>query len=547
MYRLTVIAGPSNAQPARGSTFAVGNGSFTIGRHSGNEIVLQSGNVSKRHCVLVVDNTRIALEDQGSSNGTFVNDFLAAQKNLQPGDRIRVGEFVLELSDTEAPKALAAKNHSDLAFPNHLSVVSDTYSHGSPASANTPALEEDVMPKDIVGKIKFHFDRYVLPYFFSFNERFEWRVVVGSLFGLYLILNLFISISPLMTEQEKAIEREVSLRAKVMARDIAERNTGYIASKNESKLELGSFDKAWGVRVAVIVDLENKILAPASRAGRYFELGSEATTAVRARKLFIDGKQDGFVTKSDAETIVAVEPIQVFNAAQGKNQTAAMAVVSIDTTVAVTEGAQLLMVYAHTLVLSLIVGLLIFYLIYRITLRPFQEMNRKIDQVLRGEAVEFKSTVFFSEIESLWNVMDSALKRVPRNDDANSSGGQTSTGSSVLNAHDFLGPLRAIGIASKNAVAVLDEERKVLFLNSNFEEITGVRLESSEGQPLSQMVRDQAFSSVVNDLCDRVAPGTEGSGDDFEFSGEFFQVQAVAFGSFGDPKCFVFTLVRKEE
>lgn len=541
MYRLTVIAGPTNAQPARGSTFAVGNGSFTIGRHSDNEIVLHSGNVSKRHCVLVVDNTRIALEDQGSSNGTFVNDFLAAQKTLQPGDRIRVGEFVLELTDTDTPKALAKRP---------LSVVPDTYSHGLPVPS-TPLVsmdvEEDVMPKDLVGKFKFQFDRYVLPYFFSFNERFEWRVVVASLFGLYLVINLFISISPLMTEQEKAIEREVSLRAKVMARDIAERNTGFIASKNESKLELGTFEKAWGVRVAVIIDLENKILAPAAKAGRYFELGSEATTAVRARKLFIEGKQDGFVTKSDSDTIVAIEPIQVFNSAQGKNQTAAMAVVSIDTTVAVTEGAQLLMVYAHTLVLSLIVGLLIFYLIYRITLRPFQEMNRKIDQVLRGEPVEFRSTVFFSEIESLWTVMDSALKRVPRNDDSSTSGGSTSGGSISLSAHDFLGPLRAMGIASKNAIAVLDEERKVLFLNSNFEEITGVRLESSEGQPLSQMVRDQAFSAVVNDLCDRVAPGTEGSGDDFDFSGTFFQVQAVAFGSFGDPKCFVFTLVRKEE
>jgi pSer/pThr/pTyr-binding forkhead associated (FHA) protein len=167
MYRLTVIAGPSNAQPARGSSFAVGTGSFSIGRHSQNQIVLQSGNVSKHHCVLVVDNTRVAVEDQGSANGTFVNGKLSAKRDIQPGDRISVGEFVLELSDGKKSLALAPSKSSGgnvLPFPTgHTSVGM------SSAPAMEPSFEDAPMPKDLVGKVRYHFDRYVLPYFFSFN------------------------------------------------------------------------------------------------------------------------------------------------------------------------------------------------------------------------------------------------------------------------------------------------------------------------------------------------------------------------------------------
>lgn len=538
MYRLTVIAGPSNAQPARGSSYAVGAGTFSIGRHSQNQIVLESGNVSKRHCVLIVNNTRIAVEDQGSSNGTFVNGKLSAKRDIQPGDRISVGEFVLELSDN-APALRAPPKSNVVAFPN---------SHAAPTPAAplfADATEDDApMPKDPLGKIKYHFDRYALPYFFSFNERYEWRIVIGSLFGLYLALNLFVSLSPLMAEQERAVEREISHRARVIAREIAERNTPAVAAKADSKLDVGSFEKAWGVRVALIVDMENRILAPSTKAGNYFQNPPGAAgTAVKAAKAFHSGnKQDGLVLKADADSIVAIEPIQVLNPTLGKNETRAMAVVAIDTTLSAVEGGELWMVYAHTLVLSIIIGLFVFYLIYRITLRPFQEMNRKVDQVLRGEHVDFKPSVYFSEIDPLWDLVDSALKRVPRSDEQAAAAG----GGRGISSSDLAGPLRTMANGSKSGIAILDEDRKILFMNSPFEEITRLRNDSSEGHTLVSLA-DQAFGTLATDLCDRAAPGTEGATDEFDFQGIIFIVHVVSFGTFGDTKCFVFNLIRKEE
>jgi PAS domain-containing protein len=548
MYRLTVIAGPSNAQPARGSSFAVGSGSFSIGRHSQNQIVLVSGNVSKRHCVLVVDNTRVAVEDQGSANGTFVNGKLSAKRDIQPGDRISVGEFVLELTEGGMP-ALSAEKSNVVAFPNAPGVGAPT----APLFADSTA-DDAPMPKDILGKAKYHFDRYILPYFFGFNERYEWRIVIGSLFALYLVLNLFISLSPLMDEQERMVQSEIKIRAVSIARELAERNTAAIAAKADSKLDLGTFDRAYGVKTAVIIDMESRILAPAIKAGNYFQnppaaAGLAVTASKRFRNVDDDSKagkidrQAGISGKLGDDLIVAIEPIMVLNPTIGKNEPRAMAVVVLDTTLSAVGGGELWLVYAHTLVLSIIIGLFIFYLIYRITLRPLQEMNRKVDQTLRGEHVEFKPSVYFSELDPLWDLMDSVLKRVSRSTDEPSA----AAGGRGISSSDLSGPLRVIAEGSKNAVAILDEERKIIYLNPMFEEVTGVRFDASEGQALASVSRDQAFSSLISDLCDRAAPGTAGVSEESDFSGIDFQIQVVSFGTFGDAKCFVFNLIRKEE
>jgi PAS domain S-box-containing protein len=157
-----------------------------------------------------------------------------------------------------------------------------------------------------------------------------------------------------------------------------------------------------------------------------------------------------------------------------------------------------------------------------------------------------KSPVYWEEIDPLWNVMDAALKRVPRDSMDGSGGGAAVMGGS-LQAQDLLGPLRAIAIQSKESIAILDEDKKILFVNSQFEEITGTRLEGNEGQVLTQVVREQAFGSLLTDLYERAHPGSEGASEDFEFSGVQFKVHCVSFGTIGVAKCFVITVTKQGE
>jgi pSer/pThr/pTyr-binding forkhead associated (FHA) protein len=71
---------------------------FYIGRGEGCQIRPQVSEVSRKHCVLIVEEGLAAIEDCGSTNGTFLNEErIAERRELKDGDRIRVGVLGLEV------------------------------------------------------------------------------------------------------------------------------------------------------------------------------------------------------------------------------------------------------------------------------------------------------------------------------------------------------------------------------------------------------------------------------------------------------------------
>ena len=72
--------------------------SMTVGRAPECELRIDDTYASQQHARLFARNNSWFVEDLGSTNGTFVNDQkLAAPAMLQPGDRVRVGQTILEL------------------------------------------------------------------------------------------------------------------------------------------------------------------------------------------------------------------------------------------------------------------------------------------------------------------------------------------------------------------------------------------------------------------------------------------------------------------
>ena len=71
---------------------------MTVGRAPECELRLDDTYASSQHARLFAKNDAWFVEDLGSTNGTFVNDQkLAAPAMLQPGDKVRVGQTVMEL------------------------------------------------------------------------------------------------------------------------------------------------------------------------------------------------------------------------------------------------------------------------------------------------------------------------------------------------------------------------------------------------------------------------------------------------------------------
>lgn len=92
--RLVVLTPPAVA----GQVFELQT-ETTIGRASDCAVVIDDARVSKVHARIFERDDRWMVEDLGSTNGTLVNDHvLDHPENVGPGDRIQVGEHVLELA-----------------------------------------------------------------------------------------------------------------------------------------------------------------------------------------------------------------------------------------------------------------------------------------------------------------------------------------------------------------------------------------------------------------------------------------------------------------
>lgn len=87
-YALVVERGPR-----AGLTFLLSKDNVTVGRHPESDIFLNDVTVSRHHCRFVVHDSKLVVEDSGSTNGTYVNDERVDRSELVPGDEVLIGRF----------------------------------------------------------------------------------------------------------------------------------------------------------------------------------------------------------------------------------------------------------------------------------------------------------------------------------------------------------------------------------------------------------------------------------------------------------------------
>lgn len=566
MYRLTIIAGPS-----AGHSFRLQEGDNAIGRQEGNVVVLPSSRVSKRHCVLVVNNDAVTLMDQGSSNGTFVNGVLAKSLPVRAGDRISVGEYILELVRKEAssrqgdphgavqldqmqrpdnvlPFPLAHPSNvasNSAGFPaNGPGGISSTVGLGLPQPGSSEPVGSAPAPaqNDIWGKFMWNLERHVMPNIYGALFKYEWKWIGLSMFGLLVVCILFIAIQPLLDQGRKMVMKESVRRARHMARVIVERNAPAIAAGTETKTEIGSADREEGVRLAILMDIDNRILAPATRMNQALTNGPEALFAIKALKQYQNGAETG-MAKIDGDIVIVAEPLKVVNPRKGSNEVKGMALVSIDTSISTPNLGEVGMVYSETFLITALLSALFGLIFYRLTLKPFEVLNEDVDKALKGELSQVTREFKIKELNPLFDVINSAIQRLPKD----SVGGGDAESVPSVTLDDFLPVLSAIGDLGSFGVAICDEYRKICYLNPYFEDVTGIRSDSARGEELASVARDQAFSQLITDMLDQSQPGSVGMPQDYEFGGTAYRLTAAALGSATlSPKGYLITVVRSE-
>src|SRR5450432_3567334 len=77
--------------PTKGSTIALPQGAYSVGRQAANSLYLEDHAVSRQHCVFTRSGDGCELKDLDSRNGTFVNGEPIALHKLDSGDEVRIG------------------------------------------------------------------------------------------------------------------------------------------------------------------------------------------------------------------------------------------------------------------------------------------------------------------------------------------------------------------------------------------------------------------------------------------------------------------------
>lgn len=93
---------------------------IAIGRHESNDLQLGSRTVSNYHAEILNEPEGLILQDLRSTNGTFVNNQPVNRQRLTPGDRIRVGNFVLTVH--RQPRRSASENYYRLTEESSFAV-----------------------------------------------------------------------------------------------------------------------------------------------------------------------------------------------------------------------------------------------------------------------------------------------------------------------------------------------------------------------------------------------------------------------------------------
>lgn len=589
MFKLTIVAGP-----LRGNSYQLNQGDNAVGRISGNDIVIASTKISKRHCIFIVTPNGVTVKDAGSSNGTFVNGTLVTTKLLKVGDKVSVGDAVLELSKVVVSKPVnqahgLMKRPESVGFPatsgnigygNNIGAAAGGIggleglvglpgaSHPNAAlgqsaaganAMNTPTNLSAGPPKDLIEKVKFYFDKHVINFLFNLNEKYEWNQLVKGLLGILVIFTAGMGTFPLLDKASGILTLEAKNRAQALARLMIERNTQSILEKNESKLEVGFAEREMAVRGIYIIDMDGRIMAPGKLLNQNLSEGADGLFASKARSFF--AKYNSNEIKSEAsyfsmpgwkadgsidETLPALpgnllgyaEPLKVLDPQLNKNVVIAMAIVVFDLNRIIIDDVSAFIIFVTAIVLGSIAAVGVFTAIHRLTVRPIDHITNELEKVLRGETYGVSLPYQMEEYKSFLEALGHLIQKVPQNSSSNQQMQSSESAEDVLNTLHFMAG------HSQNPALVLSGERKIVYLNEKMEEISGVRQDNVVGQDVTQAIPDQAFVLMISDLLNK-APNASANGisDTLEFSGVNYQVSAVGAGApSGQPKGFIVAL-----
>ncbi len=518
--------------PLAGQIVPLTKHSTVLGRAPSSDIKIANGNVSKEHTRIEVFDDKVIVTDAGSRNGTFVNGVQVRSSKAKSGDKIAMHDIFFEVQNVPDNWAQRFSQpmqvYGQPAQHSHQHHGHHGQFNGNAAYQQQPQemeMSDGSAARDLMNGgfpkwtsiIATYMERVVLPGVYRLPEMFDFKWVLAGFMAGFILLVTTLSMIPLAQILRSSLEEESQQHALTIATTLAKVNRPFLMQGADTAVSVDIATSRPGVKKAFIIsNMEGNIVAPSRDAGAYPDL----PYVHEGRKL---GKES--VSQIDANTIVALYPIEFYNSESGSHAITHWAVVLYDMSSLAVDNGRVLSLFITTLFISLLLGVVLFYFLYKVVEYPIADINRQLDTALKEGLDTLTVSYRFPAMQLLASNVSSALTRALNGNESDSSGksAEHDRNREVSNLVELMG-FASMGIRAA--------DHSIAAVNQAFESRLGASAAQIQTMTVNEL-SDQALKLSIKDLIERVdANPDELATNELEFSGDDFQVVAQAiYGS----------------
>ena len=520
MYKLVVVGGK-----LRGQEFILKNGDNSLGRDGSCEIQFQVEGVSKKHLTVTVTDDVVYLQDLGSANGTFLNGKIIKRATMKSGDKIGLPNAILQVVQVKEKKIVVKKK---VANQREREESIDTI-----LSGGTP-------PENLVGKFFWIFKYKFMPAFHGINQEYEWRVLLAIFTGAFALTTISLTIFPVLQDSKEVLIGEIANRGAHYAEEIGRMNASALEQKNLERIDTSFLDSEEGVVSYELFDLEGRIVRPISRLNEY----TNDPFSVQTREWATKNKDSKTVKKQLLENseIGIGKKILAYNTRTGIQEPVGIIAIRFAPRTLAIEATKSSKLYFESLITSFLVAIIYFGFVYYLTLRPIEEIRYQTEEALRGRRRSIDSKLLFEELNPVRNAINTGLQRIrelQRDETEIDPNDIESDDAYVTTLTEFLQ-------GAQGPAIVLNSSKNLIKLNTQAEDVCGIRLSMSEGMNILDITKERGFAATLIELCDNSANNSGSSQQGhYELQGKQYGIFVTSLmGKDGFAKGFYITFVQ---
>jgi pSer/pThr/pTyr-binding forkhead associated (FHA) protein len=519
MYKLVVVGGK-----LRGQEFALKSGDNILGRDSSCDVHFQAEGVSKKHLTITVTEDLLYIQDMGSANGTFLNGKIIKRTTIKGGDKIGLPNAVLQLVHVQEKKVIIKKKIANQKEKEES--IEDLLGGGPP-------------PDNMVEKIFWLFKNKIMPIFHGVNQEYEWRILVAVLTAAFALITITLTIFPVLQDSKEILLSEIANRGAHYAEEIGRINATALEQKNLERIDTTFLDSEEGVVSYELFDLEGRIVRPTSRLNEYTNDPFSVQTGIWAKK----NRDSRTVKKQLLENgeIGIGKKILSYNSKTGTQEAVGVIAIHFAPRTLAVEASKSSKLYMESLVTSFLVGIIFFGIIYYLTLRPIEEIRYQVEEALRGKRRSVDSKLLFEELGPVRNAINTSLQRIRelQRDESDVDPNDIESDASYVNT------LVEFMQGAQGPIIVLNSNKNLVKLNTQAEDVCGIRLSMAEGMNILDITKERGFAATLIELCDNSANngGTSQQGH-YELQGKQYTLYVTSLmGKDGFAKGFYISFV----